>query len=669
MENNPTKSIIELNDYYFYIPNYQRGYRWDEQNCEDLLNDVLYYQNNHKEGQIYCIQPLVVQKKDNNKYDVIDGQQRLTTIYILLGYLRNCIECSGCEMVYYTIEYQTRDNSYLNQLANGKMPVDEKTNLPIDKDDNIDFYHMYLVKNTIELWFKKNVYLDKKTFYKTLVEDVHFIWYEIIDEIPTKVFSRLNEGRIGLTDAELIKALFLNQSNFRTDNTEVLHEKQLNIAMEWDNIENTLQKDEFWLFIHDNSYSGNTRIDFLFDLARKYDYFNVGNDNLHKKHPTLSYFQKAFSDANNNKNDDEWLVEYWKKVKSIYQTFEEWYNDYKLFHYIGYLITINKNNENLKDDIICDLLVLWNDSETKEDFECKVIEKIIDVFKCKEWIYYKDKDEDGNVKEYYWNTFVFYNGDNTDDCTKKIGKTDCVELLLLHNIETIVVRNEELVKDKKKSFNVPDFTRFPFHLYKKDLWEVEHIYPNAGDKIDNYDSAMIYIDYICKMGKLDNDEQNLLKQYLEIKKRNFKNVEDEINAEIEKINNKYFKEMSVDSINKNTIKNYTLLDKSTNASYGNWMFPIKRLHIINKENGKKPVPRFDQTKKCCVIEEEDGVAFILPCTKNIFTKSYSKIVENLYLWNKDDAEAYEEDICKKLENKFLEPAKQKRKKECDGSSN
>lgn len=62
----------------FYIPSYQRGYRWSETEVVRLLDDI--YQNGKKN---YCLQPVVVRKKGDH-YELIDGQQRLTTLYLVI---------------------------------------------------------------------------------------------------------------------------------------------------------------------------------------------------------------------------------------------------------------------------------------------------------------------------------------------------------------------------------------------------------------------------------------------------------------------------------------------------------------------------------------------------------------------------------------------------------
>ena len=111
------KSVKELLGMKFFIPSYQRGYRWTEQQVNDLLNDVNGFKPMKDElgnESWYCLQPLVVanmedeRKKEYNLpndewFEVIDGQQRLTTIFIILKLL------DGDNS--FSLKYQTRPKS------------------------------------------------------------------------------------------------------------------------------------------------------------------------------------------------------------------------------------------------------------------------------------------------------------------------------------------------------------------------------------------------------------------------------------------------------------------------------------------------------------------------------------------------------------------------------
>ena len=99
------KSVYDLLDKNYFIPSYQRGYRWEKRQIQDLLEDLYNFacDKDKTDGSFYCLQPIVVKKcdevtkvsndlqseLDNNEwYEVIDGQQRLTSLYLLLKYLK-----------------------------------------------------------------------------------------------------------------------------------------------------------------------------------------------------------------------------------------------------------------------------------------------------------------------------------------------------------------------------------------------------------------------------------------------------------------------------------------------------------------------------------------------------------------------------------------------------
>lgn len=123
----------------FYIPSYQRGYRWSETEVVRLLDDI--YQNGKKN---YCLQPVVVRKKED-QYELIDGQQRLTTLYLIYKYMKNVNPFFNEPA--FTLSYQTRDQSeeFLKTLDMTK------------QDDNIDFWFISKAYNTIKEWFEQDL--------------------------------------------------------------------------------------------------------------------------------------------------------------------------------------------------------------------------------------------------------------------------------------------------------------------------------------------------------------------------------------------------------------------------------------------------------------------------------------------------------------------------------
>ena len=401
------KTINELCQYSFMIPSYQRGYRWTSQEVEDLLNDI----NEFKPRQIgdtddktwYCLQPIVVKNSEKEQYEVIDGQQRLSTIYLILFYLnQDFIEARRDKL--FELDYETRKNTklFLDNLEEVSKPTDE----------NIDFYYLSKAYETIGAWFgRKGNNFNKDDFRSKFKFNTKVIWYECFEEDTISVFTRLNIGKISLTNAELIKALFLNSSNYEIKEAKKLREKQFEIGTEWDNIENSLQNDKLWYFITGNQISNN-RIEFIFDLMN------------HEKKPgdnysTFRYFSRIVSSKS-----QENIESNWRDIKQYFQRFTEWYNDRELYHKIGYLICINAVNIN-------DLFI-----------------KSTEITKSKFKEYLDDLIKD-NLK-----TACFSDLQYTDKHVKKV--------LLLYNILTML-QNEQ------------DSSYFPFDLYKNEKWDIEHI--------------------------------------------------------------------------------------------------------------------------------------------------------------------------------------------------
>jgi hypothetical protein len=115
--------------------------------------------------------------------------------------------------------------------------------------------------------------------------------------------------------------------------------KQLQIATEWDRIENTLQDDSFWYFIYNKPESKNpkyaNRIEYIFDLMKnKPD----GEDEKYT-------FYKFYEDFEISKNKNKYKIPdtdtLWLSVKKYFLTFEEWYKRQGTVSFNRFLISIN----------------------------------------------------------------------------------------------------------------------------------------------------------------------------------------------------------------------------------------------------------------------------------------------------------------------------------------
>ena len=239
----------------FLVPSYQRGYRWGKGEVKQLLDDVYEHGQKQDKQMRYCLQPIVV-RRCGKQYELIDGQQRLTTIYLIQNYLHN-IASTFFTQPRFTLSYQTRKASaeYL------KSPSTERS------DENIDFWFIRKAYECIEQWFDRDRSILAGRLNDYLSEAV-VIWYEVgSKENPIQLFTRLNIGKIPLTSAELVKAMFLAGSS-----TEPLGKaKQDEIALQWDNIERELGDERLWYFLTNNeAETYQTRIDLVLDLIAEH---------------------------------------------------------------------------------------------------------------------------------------------------------------------------------------------------------------------------------------------------------------------------------------------------------------------------------------------------------------------------------------------------------------
>lgn len=576
------KSIFNISDYKFIIKNYQRGYRWDSKQVENLLDDLLEFEKSNNE--LYCLQPIIVRKLQENEYELIDGQQRLTTIYILLKFLQT-------ENIY-KIEYETREKSeeFLENI----------NNMHQENINNLDFLFMKNAYETIKKWFeitsKREGTGALKARFSTLLLDnkrnVKFIWYEIKDPniSSEEVFSRINVGKIALSDAELIKAKLL--FDVKTEEKEEKYLKQLEIGNEWDMIEKDLQNDMIWRFLVNYKIEKTNRIEYIFDYISK-------KEKEDEDYYTFETISNLLDDELKNKDKFDYdEKEFWNRyVKKYYLIFKEWYSDVELYNFIGFL-----NFYNIKDGNTYKLIEKYEQCVEKTEFKQYVKSLIIK-----------------NTKDI---------ADNLDTLDYEEDYEKLKKILILFNVISMNKIQE----------------KFPFNKYKKEEWSLEHIHPrnikNIGKdkakwKILCEDEIKTLKDILEQFYSKKNDEKYKLYNDILNKMEKLKDSiemmksEDEFKYEFEKISSLMEDEYGVENIN--TIANLTLLDKDTNSRISNNYFDTKRRELIKAE--------------------KEGL-YIPICTKNVFLKFYSKNPNHIYFWTNEDRRDYRNAIEKDLQ-KFM----------------
>ncbi len=294
----------------FFIPSYQRGYRWRKEEVIRLLDDIynIYNTDTHT-SRNYCLQPIVV-RKIKEQFELIDGQQRLTTLYLIYKFM-NLRSGGFIEEPKFTLQYQTRTKSeqFLKQM-----------DLSL-KEENVDFWFICNAYETIEAWFqeKGKLSVTMTNINKFFSENVKIIWYEVEEsEDAIALFTRLNIGKIPLTSAELVKSMFLSNKN----ETQI---KQEEIALQWDAIEKQLHQNSFWYFLtNDAGRLYQTRIDLLLDL--------ISGKETEKKETYATFF---YFDALKKQRD---LKEIWQEIVHTFLLLKDWFGNHEFYHKIGYLI-------------------------------------------------------------------------------------------------------------------------------------------------------------------------------------------------------------------------------------------------------------------------------------------------------------------------------------------
>lgn len=573
------------------IPNYQREYKWEISNVEDLLNDINNINNIDKNE--HCLHNLTIIENEN-KWEIIDGQQRLTTIFLILRYLGK---------KYYSLSYKIRQNTedFFNNEINDiiKNLIDNKYKKELElfndiknKNNNYDKQDIYYICRalfTIYNWFNKN-YKDKpiEEFIEKL-ESVYFYKHEIKTNIKGEtIFSNLNSGRVPLTDIELIKAdLIINISKLETKGNEneiLINEKRSNIGRLWDEMESWLAQDEVWYWIAPKNNSVNKLL-LLFNLCSE---LKEGK-NIYEKYYNYVYDK-------NLKCDYSKIKTIWENIKNYYYTIKDWYLDNDMYHLIGIIVSFGinikefiENNSNIK-----------NKNELKSKLKNEIIRHL------------KLTNKDNKLKfgdiDYLE---LDYNNDK-DEVNKIFTLLNCLEGY----------------NNKDNRFN--EHFRYRFDIHNKYKWSIEHIIPRNPKK----DTILDYFNDIIKI--LYNEQNEELEKIKgEIKEKLNEPKYKDFDGSIEKLklsNNDKLKEEFIEDFNNiidiNNIGNLALLGIDTNSSLKNKIFKEKRnilLKFISNEG-----------------------RFIPPLTLKVFSKTFDGANGEEMYWTHEDFNKYEEYQEKKL---------------------
>jgi hypothetical protein len=527
------KLLSEISGH-FFVPDYQRGYRWSALQVDRLLDDLEIFMEERKKrssASRYFLQPIVVKKcvAETYDYELIDGQQRLTTIYLIYAYMkREGIKPLTPQRFRFSFDANARPESaqFLEKLSLAMLDNDKEF------EQNIDFFHIVQAYKRITVWIKKHG--DKAgravdALYEALEDHAHIIWYEIPPhEDGNKLFTRLNLGKIPLTNAEIIKAWIMSPDSIKANSSEELRMRQTMLAMQWDSMEQRLRDDTFWYFItKENPQHFEPRMDLFFSMLA----------DTEKDHDDL--YNIFFSLNSKYKNNP---LDLWDKVLLHYEVFNNWSEEKQLYHKIGYLLATGESPQkliNMQSDL------------TKEKFYEYVSKAIATKVKLPQ----KTTLEDLNYETHY---------------------SLLRNILLLFNVHC--------------SMNTANpLERYPFSFHNSSVysWSLEHIHARNADELITEDQWRKWLEShqaaLTKntRSQTDNAKQQNISQKIQtlrdgkITKDDFKETAKEIISFFEEGSNE-------DTDWRDSISNLALLDKDVNSALNKAVFAVKKERLLNR---------------------------------------------------------------------------------------
>ena len=654
-------SVKELLGKHFNIPFYQRGYRWEDKQVKDLLNDLqeFYYkiQDRSQDASFYCMQPLVVvknkqlsSKSGHTVYDLIDGQQRLTTIYLLLSYLKSNIPGEDDSIgQLFTLSYERLDDKTSSSFFN----IDNLQDLT-DVSRSLlrnynDFFFLFRAYQTIKKWFKSDQgHIKSWTMLPILLgdgsntanqHDVRFLWYEPDQEIRTEeesnilrgsidIFNRLNYGQTPLTSTDLIKAMVMICDIYPINDRQLRDEESSRYASEWDMMEKRLHNRLLWSMLVSNDYQPSSRMELLFDyVAHGIFEKNKDNDEWKEVFKDIKPEEKDFSyrvvSAYLQHCDggivppDEYkkrVASVWNQVQRTYHMFCNWFNNRKTYHLIGLYILLHDKllgGEPKSRYLLLKELVDSYSALSREDFITELGLKIGNIIRIKS----KYKDDNKEDHEFTLDTI------NYNETPK-----DIIRVLTLFNVDQTM--NE-----------VAENPLFDFELFKRtNPTSLEHIHPQHL-KINDKELGEWYLkrkailqdnNLIPDPSASGPNELLMAIKFLDAHLFKAKTDEEKNSCQTQLgIIDRYFDELAdINESEMHTIKNMALVDGPVNSAFSNRLLNEKREIMYEKaaELNKDLLPEH----------------YIMICTRMAFNKAFTpkELVIDLKFWGKADRDAY-----------------------------
>lgn len=505
------RPISSLLDYTFVIPPYQRGYRWDFEQVEALIDDIREFAKSSQgvHNTFYCMQPIVVVPVDSQRFEVVDGQQRLTTIYLILSYLRRILGMLGSlkpqHAKTFRLEMPARDvqQAYLQQ---------EKFTLSGNGEErNIDNFYLREAYEVIsqEIGTDLRLLTDLQSFLLTpqptdsegqLLKDfnphVAVIWYEVPEVDAHEAFKRLNAGKIPLTSGELVKALLLQSDYCNGELLQKAREESDRRSNEWNRMELALREESFLGMTGYAAGSDNSLMEMIIDIVA--DEYNPTLDRPFRRKPAGSTMPDYFNfnvlnriislevgeteGASKQQKRLEAVAKVWERIRKVYLQLRNWHDNREMYHLIGlYSLVRNTVGSSLVNAVNS---LQFTTEDTPEGKKTRSVSKteFLDVLRNEIGITLKINTFKESIDGKSYTPPDKQEFDSPELTYGRSEQGKIVKILEAHNVLTILHDNDKL-------------RRFPFALFRSEnSTSLEHIHPQNIQESSSYDDYRRWFD-------------------------------------------------------------------------------------------------------------------------------------------------------------------------------
>lgn len=384
---------------FFNIPEYQRGYKWTADNVTQLLDDLRNFRKS-SEDEFYCLQNITIAETamDGKRcFNVIDGQQRLTTLFIIISYMqRNFTDKvikADANLLKYSVRLSTND-FLCNTVLSGEL---WNTEIIPDEADSKDKYYIMEVARAVGEWFEGNAGCRIE---QTILKDLRLIVNQVDSGEEETIFASLNGGKVDLDGADLVRAILITRAAKQKYPSVVTNEKvrlttgddinlnvnvcvssqgkvneyRVKLGVELDKM-NQWWSDkavrDYFEQLLPNRISENKSFrysEYPIDLLY-YAFFEAHKARFdsyrNERDLDLKFFENG-TDFNKKKGDDH--LEFYRHLSDFHLTMVEWYANDEIYNLVGYLMYNFKSNT----VTFSSLWSFWEKSDTKTNFKAEL---------------------------------------------------------------------------------------------------------------------------------------------------------------------------------------------------------------------------------------------------------------------------------------------------------